>query len=80
MQVQIKKWGNSAAVRLPQAILAQLHIRENDSLDLEVQSEGLILKPVKRPKYRIEDLMLEMGDELPMVDNWDTMTACGKEW
>lgn len=80
MQVQVKKWGNSAAVRLPQAVLAQLHIRENDSLEMEVQPDGLMLKPVKRQKYRIEDLMAEMDEKLPLVDSWDTMKACGKEW
>lgn len=80
MQVQVKKWGNSAAVRLPQAILAQLHIRENDSLSMELQPDGLMLKPIRRQKYRIEDLMAEMDEELPMVDGWDTIKACGKEW
>ncbi|WP_165772752.1 AbrB/MazE/SpoVT family DNA-binding domain-containing protein [Caviibacterium pharyngocola] len=80
MQLQIKKWGNSAAVRLPQAVLAQLHLSENDHFDLEVQPDGLMLRPVKSKKrYSIQTLMAEMGDDLPRVEGWDEMKSVGKE-
>lgn len=79
MQVQIKKWGNSAGVRLPQAVLAQFGLKENDHFEMQIQADSLILKPAKKRKYHIQELTAEMNDSLPMVDGWDEMVACGKE-
>ncbi|WP_150538883.1 AbrB/MazE/SpoVT family DNA-binding domain-containing protein [Actinobacillus vicugnae] len=80
MQVQIKKWGNSAAVRIPQAILAQLQWQENDSCDIEVLNDSLVLRSLKpKKKYDLKTLLAEMPEELPMVENWDTMPDAGLE-
>ena len=48
MQLQIKKWGNSSAVRLPQAVLAQFNLAENDKFDVEIDRNSITLIPVKR--------------------------------
>ncbi len=32
-----------------------------------------------RSHYKIEDLMAEMPDQLPMVDGWDELVPAGKE-
>ncbi|MDH2927543.1 AbrB/MazE/SpoVT family DNA-binding domain-containing protein [Lonepinella koalarum] len=81
MQLQIRKWGNSAAVRLPQAILAQFHLNENDYFDVEMQNNRLVLHPIKPQKirYDIRTLMAEMDGNLPMVEGWEEMPAIGKE-
>lgn len=80
MQLQIKKWGNSAAVRLPQALLAQLHLKEDDLCAVEVVDNSLILRPAKpKKRYDLKTLLAEMPDELPRVDGWDELADAGQE-
>lgn len=48
MQLQIAKWGNSLAVRLPSAVTKKLHIADGDSVDLTLNNLGeLVLTPAK---------------------------------
>lgn len=78
MKLSIQKWGNSAAVRLPAAMLAQLGVKVGDEFNADVADGAVTLQPA-RPKYSIASLMAEMPEGLPMVEGWDTMPSVGKE-
>lgn len=78
MQLQVKKWGNSSAIRLPQAILEQFDMRENDKFDVIIENQSLTLRPSKKG-YSISELMAEMPDGLPMIEEWENMPAVGLE-
>jgi antitoxin MazE len=41
MKIQIGKWGNSLAVRLPRDIVERLRLKEGDSIDAELFSRAL---------------------------------------
>ncbi len=47
MILQVKKWGNSLAVRLPKDISKALSVQNNSFLELELLENGLLLKPKK---------------------------------
>ena len=47
MILQVKKWGNSLAVRLPKDISKALSVQNNSFLELELVGDGLLLKPKK---------------------------------
>ena len=47
MLVSVIQIGNSRGIRLPKAILDQLNVSEQ--LDLEVENQQIILKPVQDP-------------------------------
>lgn len=78
MKLNIQKWGNSAAVRIPATMLAQLGARVGDAFEVEV-SRGAATLRVTKPKYQLADLMAEMPDGLPRAEGWDEMPAIGKE-
>ncbi len=78
MKLNIQKWGNSAAVRLPGAMLAQMGAKVGDAFDIEITAQRAVLK-VAKPRYKLADLLAEMPDGLPMVEGWDAMPAVGKE-
>lgn len=78
MKLNIQKWGNSAAVRLPASMLAQLGIHVGDSFEVEIANGAATLR-VAKPKYRLADLMAGMPDGLPRVEGWDDMPAVGRE-
>ena len=78
MKLNIQKWGNSAAVRLPAAMLAQMGMHVGDSFEVEVSADGAMLR-VAKPKYKLADLMAEMPEGLPRVEGWDELHDIGKE-
>lgn len=48
MEAVVSKWGNSAAVRLPKPYLKKLGIEENDTINIEVRGNTIVIeKPTK---------------------------------
>ena len=79
MRLNIQKWGNSAGVRLPAHMLAQMGAKVGDTFEVEVTPLKAEFRLAK-PRYSLMDLLAEMpGDELPRVEGWDTMSAVGQE-
>jgi antitoxin MazE len=40
MELQIGKWGNSLALRLPSTVVKKMNLREGAKVELAVQSDG----------------------------------------
>ena len=56
MKVEIQKWGNSAAIRLPSAVLGQVGARAGDRLDLRTEDGRIVLAPAAR-QYELAELV-----------------------
>jgi antitoxin MazE len=76
MKINLAKWGNSVAIRIPKAILEELNIDsnnfENVSFNIDVEGESLILKK-KQERTKFELLAEQSnGEKLnPKLDiNW----------
>ncbi|MCX6073329.1 MAG: AbrB/MazE/SpoVT family DNA-binding domain-containing protein [Campylobacterales bacterium] len=62
------KIGNSQGVRIPKAIIKQAHL-ENTSLEFEVTSQGLLLKPIqKKPREGWEEQIKKALLENPTLE------------
>jgi len=59
MQVEVVKWGNSSAVRLPAAVLKEVHIALGDRLELKTEDGKIVLEPAQL-EYRLEDMIAGM--------------------
>ena len=79
MKTKIIKIGNSRGIRLPKVILHQIGI--NDEVDLEVDRDRIILKPIRRRRsgwreafrkmaLKSDDRLLD-GDEIISQSSWD---------
>jgi len=55
IEATITKWGNSLALRIPRSIAAQLGVKENSNVSLELEGDRLIIK-----REQILDEMLAM--------------------
>ena len=55
-KVQLVKWGNSHAVRIPKRVLAQAALREGDELEICVEDGRIALEPAAR-KVTLRDLV-----------------------
>lgn len=60
MQTKVVKWGNSLAIRIPKSIAAQVDIRAQDALTIEVEAGNVVLKPLARNVYRLNDLVKQI--------------------
>ncbi|GHU39004.1 hypothetical protein FACS1894190_01970 [Spirochaetia bacterium] len=52
MTTAIVKWGNSQGIRLPKAFLQNINIAENDTVDVLVENEAIIIKKTYGKKHK----------------------------
>ncbi|MEO9338073.1 AbrB/MazE/SpoVT family DNA-binding domain-containing protein [Mesorhizobium sp. SB112] len=71
-QVQISKWGNSSAIRLPKAVLDELDLKPGQTLELTVKDGKGIFEPVKKQKRTLAWIISEM-DRLGTENAPDTI-------
>lgn len=57
MEVIIKKWGNSAAVRIPAAIMAAAHVALDQSVEVREEQGCIVIEPVRRKTYKLDELL-----------------------
>lgn len=69
MRLQITKWGNSLAVRLPTEYLQVAGLKEGDELDAEVSPSGeiLLMPPQKFDKTAFLNRLGRLRAALPMT-------------
>ncbi len=56
---EIKKWGNSLALRIPKDLAQTLELHEGTQLTLELTEHGLLLKPAKKRRSKNLNELLE---------------------
>ena len=56
MTATIKRWGNSAAVRIPRSVLAQASLEEGKDVEILSLKEGEITLRVIRKREKIQEL------------------------
>jgi len=62
MQTNIRKWGNSLAVRIPSAFARQANLSSGTSVDLSIENGRIVLEARSEPEYRLEDLLRQVTD------------------
>jgi antitoxin MazE len=59
MRARVSKWGNSLAIRLPQAAVKSLRVHEGEQVELSIKGDRLEIRAA-RPRYRLDDLIREI--------------------
>jgi len=57
MAATVAKWGNSLAVRIPQNLAKEIHLAEGSEIDLGVVDGTLVIKPRRRKRYSLDELI-----------------------
>jgi antitoxin MazE len=57
VQTKIQRWGNSLGLRIPRAFANEAGVDAGAEVDLSVRGGDLIVRPTRRAKYRLEDLV-----------------------
>jgi antitoxin MazE len=74
----IRKWGHSLAVRFPQSLLSQLNLQADEEVEIRVDEGRLILSPIKKPKYSLDELLAQITPE-SLQDEIDFGKPVGNE-
>ena len=61
MEAQIKKWGNSLALRIPKSVARQLALDVNCPVGLTCEGAVLTIRSLKRP-LRLADLLEQVSE------------------
>lgn len=78
MQITVRKWGNSAAVRIPAAMLAAAGIAIDQPVELREEGGRLIIEPSQPKAYDLGDLIAGITAE-NRHDAIDTDEPVGRE-
>ncbi len=72
--------GGSIAVTIPQALARTTGLHPGDKVSFEFEAGRLIISPVQRRKYSLNDLLAMQDSEPLLIDKqWDTMPPSGDE-
>lgn len=47
MKVLVKKWGNSASVRIPAAVMAASHLSVDQTVDVREENGRVVIEPIR---------------------------------
>ena len=57
MRVIVKKWGNSAAVRIPSGIMQAARLNLDEAVDIREQGGQIVIKPIRAGKLDLAQLL-----------------------
>lgn len=78
MQTVIKKWGNSAALRLPAAILEGASLKLDAAVEISVVEGRIVIEAAKREPVDLDSLLAGITDE-NLHESVDFGEAVGNE-
>ena len=57
MKVLVKKWGNSAAVRIPASVMQAAHLNLDQPVDVKEEHGRIVIEPQQQRIYSLNDLI-----------------------
>lgn len=57
MKAVLRKWGNSAAVRIPSAVMQAADLRVDQPVDIREDSGCIVIEPARRNQYDLAALL-----------------------
>ncbi len=61
MRVQVKKWGNSASVRIPASVMAAAALDIDQAVDVREENGRVVIEPIRTPAYDLDELLAKMA-------------------
>ena len=57
MRVTVKKWGNSAAVRLPASVMQAAQLELDEVVEVREDQSRIVIERVRPKKYELSELL-----------------------
>ena len=78
MKVLLKKWGNSAAVRIPASVMEAAHLNLDQAVDVNEEGGRIVIEPNRPKSFSLEDLVNGIT-RANLHEPIDTGQAVGRE-
>lgn len=63
MRAVVKKWGNSASVRIPASVMAAAGLSLDQIVDVREDKGCVVIEPIRREDYDLADLLAGITPE-----------------
>jgi antitoxin MazE len=63
MRTVVRKWGNSASVRIPAAVMQAAHLDLDEAVDVREESGRIVIEPAQRKEYDLAELVKQITAE-----------------
>jgi len=63
MRAIVKKWGNSAAVRIPASIMQAVELKLDEAVDVREQGGEIVIKPIRADRVNLARLLQDITPE-----------------
>lgn len=57
MRVVVKKWGNSASVRIPSGIMQAARLQLDEAVDIREENGRIVIEPISTPEHTLARLL-----------------------
>jgi antitoxin MazE len=57
MKATVKKWGNSAAVRIPAAVMQAMRLNLEEPVDVREEAGRIVIEPIRQKAYDLAELL-----------------------
>jgi antitoxin MazE len=57
MKATVKKWGNSAAVRIPASVLKAMRLQVDEVVEVRQEEGRIVIEPLRQKTYDLDDLL-----------------------
>jgi len=78
VRARVKKWGNSASVRIPASVMAAAALRIDQAVEVREENGRIVIEPVHDQAYDLDDLLTGMTPDTFHEDT-DFGEPVGKE-
>ena len=63
MKAMVKKWGNSAAVRIPAAVMTAAALTLDQAVDVREEAGRIVIEPIREETFDLDDLVAGITNE-----------------
>ena len=63
MRMVVKKWGNSASVRIPAAIMEAARLQLDQPVDVREEAGRIVIEPIREEIYDLAMLVAGISDD-----------------
>lgn len=79
IQIPVKKWGNSHAIRLPKNILEALEVEQDDELNIEIIDHSIVVTKAKK-ELTFEELFKDYSGDKFHSDIQNITPVGNEKW
>ena len=78
MKVQIQKWGNSLALRIPKSFAIESKVKQGSVVEVSLEQDKIVVAPIAEPEFTLDDLLAKVTKR-NLHKEVDTGRSLGKE-